>query len=46
MSDTALGFGYSIYFMLTLVFGIMGTIAGYVIRIIRREEREETNQPG
>lgn len=39
MSGTAKGFGYSIYFMLALVFGLLGTITGYVVRTIRREER-------
>ena len=40
MSKTAQGFGYSIYFMLALVFGLMGSIVAYVVRTIRREDRE------
>ena len=35
----ALGIGYSIYFFLILVFSVMGAIAFYVIRLIRREEK-------
>jgi len=33
-------YGYSIYFMLTLVFTIMGVIAFVVVRTIVREERQ------
>lgn len=34
------GFGYSIYFMLTLLFGIAGIIVFVVWRTIAREERQ------
>ena len=39
MQPLALGIGYSIYFFLILVFSVMGAIAFYVVRMIRREER-------
>lgn len=34
------GFGYSIYFMLTLLFGIAGFITFIVWRTIAREEKQ------
>ncbi|HEX7900166.1 MAG TPA: hypothetical protein VF950_20530 [Planctomycetota bacterium] len=34
------GFGYSVYFMLTLLFGIAGIIVFIVARTIAREERQ------
>ncbi len=34
------GFGYSVYFMLTLLFGIAGIIFFVVWRTIAREERQ------
>jgi hypothetical protein len=34
------GFGYSVYFMLTLLFGIAGIITFIVWRTIVREERQ------
>lgn len=34
------GFGYSVYFMLTLLFGIAGIITFVVARTIAREERQ------
>ena len=40
LTDAAKGFGYSIYFMLTLVFGIMGTIVFFVVRTMITEERK------
>lgn len=44
------GFGYSIYFMLTLLFGIAGVIVFVVWRTIAREERQrrerEKGSPG
>ncbi len=39
VSDMARGFGYSIYLMLGLVFGIIGIIVFVVARTILREER-------
>ena len=36
--------GYSIYFMLTLVFGIMGVIVFFVARTIAREERRRAER--
>lgn len=35
-----LGFGYSIYFMLTLLFSVAGVIVFVVVRTIQREERQ------
>lgn len=37
----ATGLGWSIYFMLILVFALMGTIAVLVWRTIRNDERRE-----
>ena len=41
MSDAALGMGYSVYFLLGLVFALIGGIAFIVIRTIRREQKRE-----
>lgn len=39
MTDTAKGIGYSVYFMLIMVFGFMGLIAWKVAQVIRKEGR-------
>ncbi len=44
MTDAAKGFGYSIYFMLLLVFGLIGTIVFFVGRMIIREERQRVER--
>ena len=41
MTDTAKGFGYSIYFLLLLVFGVIFTIVFFVARMIIREEKAQ-----
>ncbi len=46
MQPLALGIGYSIYFFLILAFSVMGAIAFYVIRMIRREERALREKEG
>lgn len=43
-SGEGLGFAYSIYIMLGLVFGLMGAIAFLVVRTIRREERQRAER--
>ena len=40
------GFGYSIYFMLTLLFGITAIIVFIVARTIAREERQRREREG
>ncbi len=36
--------GYSIYFMLTLVFSLMGMIVFFVARTMAREERQRADK--
>ena len=46
ISDMARGFGYSIYLMLGLVFGIIGIIVFVVARTIVREEKARRDREG
>lgn len=44
VSDMARGFGYSIYLMLGLVFGIIGIIVLVIVRTMIREERQRAER--